>query len=402
MEKIGRNDPCPCGSKKKYKRCHGAPTPEVVPDSRPQSQPPQAQLRVGQIGIPGQIIHLIVANQFRDPADPRNIGSPGGVPGDYRVTFILSRPGFSIEPETQISFVGPLRGDSHLGITRPAMVSPENIDADRIRIQAVSPDGQFTFVGLPNEGGLLGKLESNPFRANNFNDAERKAYRALVPSLSHWSVQLDIPLNIYKVESTEERTQNRQTSVTTAYLQAPWAVTPTSNLDPEFLACASFYRESLNSNSRPYSYLCLFKIIEGIRNRRTRLQRKAKRLGASVVLPVEVVPATPDSFVPWLNAIFQIRPPWDAMALSMIFRSEAIGKPFEEVFEKFLNPLRDKIAHALTLGSKELMLPADELVHNQEIGNWLPLTKCLVRRMLKNEFPTQFLSFLKEDGTISP
>jgi preprotein translocase subunit SecA len=24
-EKIGRNDPCPCGSGKKYKHCHGAP-----------------------------------------------------------------------------------------------------------------------------------------------------------------------------------------------------------------------------------------------------------------------------------------------------------------------------------------------------------------------------------------
>jgi hypothetical protein len=23
-EKIGRNDPCPCGSGKKYKKCHGA------------------------------------------------------------------------------------------------------------------------------------------------------------------------------------------------------------------------------------------------------------------------------------------------------------------------------------------------------------------------------------------
>jgi preprotein translocase subunit SecA len=23
-EKIGRNDPCPCGSGKKFKRCHGA------------------------------------------------------------------------------------------------------------------------------------------------------------------------------------------------------------------------------------------------------------------------------------------------------------------------------------------------------------------------------------------
>jgi preprotein translocase subunit SecA len=23
-DKVGRNDPCPCGSGKKYKRCHGA------------------------------------------------------------------------------------------------------------------------------------------------------------------------------------------------------------------------------------------------------------------------------------------------------------------------------------------------------------------------------------------
>jgi preprotein translocase subunit SecA len=30
-DKIGRNDPCPCGSGKKYKRCHGAPGAEPLP-----------------------------------------------------------------------------------------------------------------------------------------------------------------------------------------------------------------------------------------------------------------------------------------------------------------------------------------------------------------------------------
>jgi hypothetical protein len=29
-EKIGRNDPCPCGSGKKYKKCHGAGGPPVA------------------------------------------------------------------------------------------------------------------------------------------------------------------------------------------------------------------------------------------------------------------------------------------------------------------------------------------------------------------------------------
>jgi preprotein translocase subunit SecA len=29
-DKIGRNVPCPCGSGKKYKRCHGAPGAEPL------------------------------------------------------------------------------------------------------------------------------------------------------------------------------------------------------------------------------------------------------------------------------------------------------------------------------------------------------------------------------------
>ncbi|MGH9357931.1 MAG: SEC-C metal-binding domain-containing protein, partial [Terriglobia bacterium] len=35
-EKIGRNDPCPCGSGKKYKKCHGAAV-AATPTSPPPS-----------------------------------------------------------------------------------------------------------------------------------------------------------------------------------------------------------------------------------------------------------------------------------------------------------------------------------------------------------------------------
>ncbi|MBR5520729.1 MAG: SEC-C domain-containing protein, partial [Oscillospiraceae bacterium] len=30
-KKIGRNDPCPCGSGKKYKHCHGRPGADPLP-----------------------------------------------------------------------------------------------------------------------------------------------------------------------------------------------------------------------------------------------------------------------------------------------------------------------------------------------------------------------------------
>ena len=32
--KVGRNEPCPCGSGKKYKRCHGAQDPGDYGDLR--------------------------------------------------------------------------------------------------------------------------------------------------------------------------------------------------------------------------------------------------------------------------------------------------------------------------------------------------------------------------------
>jgi len=41
-EKVGRNDPCPCGSGKKYKKCHGAGSsgPEASIVAKPQSGGP--------------------------------------------------------------------------------------------------------------------------------------------------------------------------------------------------------------------------------------------------------------------------------------------------------------------------------------------------------------------------
>jgi hypothetical protein len=45
-------------------------------------------------------------------------------------------------------------------------------------------------------------------------------------------------------------------------------------------------------------------------------------------------------------------------------------------------------------------MSADELLHIREVNYWLPLAMCIVRRMMKNEFPRQFLRHLKDDGTI--
>ena len=87
------------------------------------------------------------------------------------------------------------------------------------------------------------------------------------------------------------------------------------------------------------------------------------------------------------------------MALEEIFVAVAVGRSFGHIVENFLRPLRDKIADALSQPSGELTMSADELLHMREVNRWLPLTKCMVRRMMKNEFPTQFLRYLNDDGT---
>jgi hypothetical protein len=42
----------------------------------------------------------------------------------------------------------------------------------------------------------------------------------------------------------------------------------------------------------------------------------------------------------------------------------------------------------------------DEALHLAKMSHWLPLLKCVVQRMLKNEFPDEYLPYLQEDGSI--
>lgn len=345
-------------------------------------------------------MHLVaVGRSTKNPNAACNLAHPAGAPGDYRVTFVLSRPGYSIEPEYNYSFVAGQKGDSHLAITEPAFKNPAG-NFDTIVIDGVSPDGRFRFIGTANRKGFLAQIESDAFPAKSFHDAEEKAYRALLPSLSHWSAELDIPMHVYQVASFEVATSNRQVSLIPAYPASPLAILPLAQLKPDFLGYASIYREALSTNSPSYAYLCLYKIIESLRKRRGRVAGERKKQGATPEKPLsENVPNDTNDFEPWLRAIFPTPPPMDEMTFGQIFVTGTIGRSFGYVVDELLRPLRDNIAHALSEPSGELTLSADDLLHTREVNKWLPLMKCIVRRMLKNDFPDEFLRYLKEEGT---
>ncbi|MGH9415099.1 MAG: methylamine utilization protein MauJ, partial [Terriglobales bacterium] len=269
---------------------------------------------------------MVVFNRFVD-GDSRNEGGPAGLPGMYQVIFLLQRPGFSEIGEKTFSFVTNSGGDSHLAITKPAYSPPGNPDADQIRIFAITPDGRFTFTGFPNSRGFLGKLATAPFNAQDRFDAERKAYGALGPAMSNWSVHLDIPIHVAVIETTEIRTGNASIRVVQPFLEAPFAVEAvTPPHDSEFAHYASLYREALNSNSPGFRYLCLFKIIEGVRFRRARLGKEAREKGQMFGRPAETIPDDVESMRTWLDAIFPIHHQWDQLTVDQIFQSEARGK----------------------------------------------------------------------------
>lgn len=351
------------------------------------------------MGVPGEVQEIIACNHFRDERDSRNIGGPTGLPGQYRVTFLFERPGYRKTNEYEFAFTGPLKGDSHLAITKPAFIPPGNADADQIKIYARTPNGAFEFTGFPNQKGFLGKVVSEPFHANDRNDAERKAYDALIPSLSNWSVHLDIPLEVQTIETMELRTENIGMRVTHPFIEAPFSVEGTPPAyDSEFAHYASMYREALNSNSSVYRFLCLFKIIEGIKVRRARLGKEAGGARDKCVRRMEILPNDDDGARAWLNALFSIRREWDGLTLGQIFPPEAKGKRLMHLVGTELENLRNQIAHSI-MQSGELSLSADDLVQIQRVNKWLPLTRCIARRMLKNDFPVQFLAYLNDDGT---
>lgn len=398
LRKIGRNDLCPCGSGKKFKHCCGAAVAKA-PKGQISSVPPNAkEFTTKSMGLPAQAGDLHAINRFAE-GDPRNDIPLQGAEGWYRVTFVLVRPGYNLVSENRYSFASGLRGNSHLAITKPAFTPPDNPDADRILIYSRTKDGEFRFKGYPNAEGFLGKVESFEFKARSRDDAKKKAYRALTPSLSNWSIHLDIPLEVYQIDTLELATGSKQMSMTNPYWEAPFAVAPSAEMKPEFRGYAALYREALGSNTPVYRFLCFYKIVEGIQDRRRRLATEARLAQREPARYKEFLPSAQDEIRVWLNAIFPVRRNWDAMTLDTAVPPDVRGKRFSAVIHNTLRPLRVDIAHALSSASGELTLSADELLHVQRVNMWLSMTKCIVRRMLKNEFPTEFLSYLNEDGT---
>ena len=349
-------------------------------------------------GLPGQPEQLTLVNQYSE-GDPRNTG-PLGAPGVYRVVLTLSRPGIRRSPEYSVTFESGLQGDSHLGFAKPFYAPPGNPDATEMRIQWTSPDESFLLICRPNDRGFLSKIELSTVKAESFEDAVRKSYRAVAANLSVLSLQLDIPLFIFQTDLTEVGTGNTRLMSMNPYQEVPCVINAAFQADADLQALAALYREALGTNSLIYQYLCLFKLLDGVRIVRTRAKRAATRAGESFNRREERVPNA--GYIPWLNALFTVRLDWQNYHVDAIFPRQARGKLFSKLLDPQaeLTQLRNEIAHALTVDSRTL-LDLDDHLFQMRVAKWLPLLKVMARRMLTNEFPNAFLSHLPDSDPAS-
>jgi hypothetical protein len=344
------------------------------------------QAEAPAIGLPGQHQYLVLQPGFAG----KDVGPPTGGPGAYRVVFTLARPGIVPLPEGKFSFELRVPGDSHIAIGAPAIAMRDGSPPPEwLEIEANTDDGVFLFKGSPNDGGFLATLETT-FNAANLTDAEHKAYRAVVPWLSNWSAQLDVPAYIWRVHVTELSSHVQQINIVNPFKAVAWTLAGGA-LTKEFRPLASLYREAVNSNSPLYEFLCLFKIAEGVRNLRQRRAKEARDRGERFARPTERVPDSSDAFAPWLKVTFPMTVAWDNMALESIFITEARGRKVNDLLDKELVDVRNDIAHALSENTGEMTLSVDEAEHVARVNRWLPLMKSIVRLMLKNEFPEEYL-----------
>lgn len=398
MSKIGRNNPCPCGSGKKYKRCHGSSSTQQTQRATPVlTQMPKTtpQPKISLPGLPGAQQHLLMRAFFKDPDDPRNTGGPEGIPGNYTVTFTLNRPGFALAAENHFLPASNLKGDSHLAIAKPALAFLDGQESDQLYFECNTPNGYFGFRGTPNEKGFLAKVESEPFEALHFSDAALKAHRAIASVFSGMSVYSDVPVNIYQFDVCELRTGSIRMSVRMPFREVPGGMPPIE-LSEEHQKYSSLYREGLNSNSSNYQFLCLYRIIEGLRERRQRLRgelaREAKQRGESPPsYGEEKIPKDRLQQLQLLNSVYPNPRRWSEEALDSVFIIPVLDRRIGNLIHKGeeLHKLRNQIAHAV-LDSSEGVISIDNGLDIDKVEAWLPITKFLARYLLKEAFPDMF------------
>ena len=172
--------------------------------------------KVQMRGVPGEEQKMLV---FFGTTDSPIGSQPISVPGEFRVQFLLARPGRLKFSEREASFLTNLVGDSHLGIGKPASQRISDKDIVGMSLHTSGHNWQIEFRCIINDDGYIGKIVVEKLFAQNYLHAESVAYQALTPFLSSWSLTLDIPVLIETVQVTDLTTHTDMLRIHAPYVR---------------------------------------------------------------------------------------------------------------------------------------------------------------------------------------
>src|ERR1035441_8589033 len=260
--RIGRNEPCPCGSGIKYKRCHGKEPPVQLPlPEKKLTQEPVSRTSIPseRLGLPGAAYQLYAQGRKKSekPQLPRQ-----NLQDDYKIVLTLSR---TVSTSHELAFEPQVPGDSFVQLVKPRNERVPT-DPDELVIFFGHGSQKLEIAGKANDEGRLSKL-SVQTPAQSFPDAENIAFGAISPFLSAVAFELDVPIRVAQLDVTQISSRTGSMTYTCPYPNMTLTGLDQNNT-PYVQSLMSLYREGINSNSPNYQFLCWYKILEGANAKR--------------------------------------------------------------------------------------------------------------------------------------
>jgi hypothetical protein len=384
--KVGRNDPCPCGSGQKFKRCHGSATRAVSPSTAvlaraeiPKTSPQEAKsLSIDALGIPGAKYQLWSAFTKKGEK-PQFPNQP--LIDKYQVAVTLTRD--LTDERASLSFGGP-EGDSFIRVPAGGQLELTIFSA-----RTTTAGTQKVEIGtLANKQERLAKCRVE-LEASSFKDAEHTAFDSISPLLSSVAFESDVPIRVAQLDVKQTSTGRASMTYTCPYPDASLPPAESLSTAPYIQSLMSLYCEGINSNSQNYQFLCWYKIIEGIYWKRDD-ERAAKPKGSRRDPTPKIPELVPDGREELRRSISSIFPTvgtkgltdgrWDGS-----IPDEVLGWKFGHIRQDHLEPMRNKIAHMLSEPSGDLSLSPDTRAHMVEVTKWITLLRFMARVMIQNE-----------------
>lgn len=382
-QKVGRNDRCPCGSNKKYKKCHGQEPTHAARPAVSNQQTPLAGKAITRehLGLPGGSYRLWAQMVRKDEVlDSKFVHRPDR----YRVTFTLGR---GLPDSQNLSFQKGEHGDSYVAF--PASTPGSKDEANEMVVFAAHADAngiphKIEIRGHRNAANRLARMVVQDIPANSFMDAESVALSHVGPVLSMFAYHADVPMRLVQADVTQLSTGNTCMTYICPFPDMGLGGLEQSN-SPYIQSLIALHREATNSNSPNYQFLCWYKILEGINEKRLQ-DGKATKSAIVKKLPEEFDATAHGQrarFAEVFPALINLKP--DNPTHDNIVPAEVRTWKFNRVREKILEPIRNKIAHMLTDASGDLSLSPDSPIGRQELLKWLSLLRFMARVMTANE-----------------